>query len=448
MTKKKKDKQENTLEVALKYRGAIAPEKIIPLIEQNDYRFVAQQKMGYYLSYDTPHFGFHVVDRFASFPLFYVLHNNRPIVSEVVDELIPYLTNTALDPIGYFSTGGLHKGERSDRTPFVGIKRIPPGHYLEYKNGKTKLHCYWAFTHLKGKAFEGTYEEACEELGYLIRQGVERCYNHAPDTALHLSGGLDSGSITAIICQLSTRKRHAYALLKEDAPLMDDLYESGFIGKYQQHYPHLQVECLHPGAKKETRKKLIAEAGNWHYLTPQDIQADICQKVKDLGKAHILSGLGGDELASYGHGFQNVRYSLHNDRHAKLYMKWKIGRLRRWRFRVKGLLGRDGNLIDSWRSTEMGKSIGNSAGWYTDSFRKDAAEWMDKAVMALYWYPSSYDYRLETLERCFFTIRSDIWNFIGRRYGVNYMHPLLDADLVEFCASLPGHFLEIGNIEN
>lgn len=424
----------------LQHRGAIHPAKVIPLIQRGDYSFVEQQKMGYHLSYSTAQLGFHVVDRFASLPLFYVMHEDKPIVSEVVDELLPYLSTVTLDPIGYYSTGGMEKGERSHRTPFKGILRIPPGHYLEYKNGQTNLHCYWAFTHLKGKAFQGTYEEACEELGYLIRQGVQRCYEFVPNTALHLSGGLDSGSITAIICQLSNQARSTYAILKEGAPLLHDRYESGFLGKYQQHYPQLQIAYSYNFDSIKRSQERIAGAGNWHYCSQQNIEIDFCQDVQAKGKQHILTGMGGDELASYGHGFQNVGYSLHNDRQAQLYMDWKIGRLRRWRFRAKALLGKDGNVMDSLRSTQMTKLIANAAYWYTPAFQKAAAEWMERPPISLYWYPSSYDYRLETLDRSYLSIRSDIWNFIGRTYGITYLHPLLDADLVDFCARLPRHF--------
>ncbi|WP_460541889.1 asparagine synthase-related protein, partial [Echinicola sediminis] len=51
--------------------------------------------------------------------------------------------------------------------------------------------------------------------------------------------------------------------------------------------------------------------------------------------------------------------------------------------------------------------------------------------------PASHLYRLDILDRCYFTIRSDIWNFISKNFGIDYLHPLLDGDLVDFCATIP-----------
>ncbi|MFK7934343.1 MAG: asparagine synthase-related protein [Saprospiraceae bacterium] len=429
-----------TVYLTVKHRGAVVSAQVLPKIQRGDYSFVHQQKLGYYFSYHTPSFGFHVVDRFASLPLFYVIRDGQPLVSEDIEELLPYLPHIKLDPIGYYNAGGLEKGERSDRTPFVGIKRIPPGHYLEYKNNAIRLHKYWSFEDLKGAAFTGNYEEACEELGHLIRQAVTRCYEFAPNAALHLSGGLDSGSITAIMCQLSPKERLAFSLMKKDAPLLHDRYESGFIGKYQQHFPHLKLKFFYPFEQNNKTHTLMQGAGNWHYANEENIEHDICKYVQAADKKVILTGLGGDELASYGHGFQNVRYSLHNDQHAKLYMKWKIGFLHRWRYRVKALLGMEEHMVDALRAIDLTKLIGNHSFWYTPEFKHAAAEWFQRPVLSLYWYPSAYNYRLEVLNRSYFTIRSDIWNFIGKKYDITYLHPLLDADLVDFCASLPRHF--------
>ena len=428
-----------TTAYSVRKRGVVSPEEIVPLIQAQNYSFVHEQKASYFLSYESAELGFHIVDRLAAFPLFYTVYQGRPVVSESVDDLLPYLDKVELDSIGYYGTGGQYKGERVDRTPFKGILRIPPGHYLEYRNGKMRLQKYWSFHHLKDRPFTGTYEEACEELGFLIRQGVKRCYDFTPDTAVHLSGGLDSGSITAIVCQLSNNRRQAFALLKEDAPLEGDLYESGFISKYKHHFPHLNVFRLDPAKFANPEAKLIPEAGNWHYLTGEGVQDEICRRVKSEGGSTILTGLGGDELASYGHGFQNVSYSLNSDFQASLYLRM-IGTRRRMRFRIKAILGMDGNRMDALRAIQAGKNIQDHRNWYAAEFQQSSAELFNRPGMALYWFPSSFDYRLDALQRSYFTIRSDIWNYIGRRYGIDYLHPLLDADLVDFCASIPRDF--------
>lgn len=427
----------------IKYRGAIYPEKIMHYIKAYDYSFVKTQKMGFSFSYEKTHFQFHAVDRFASFPLFYTVKNGQPYVSEKVDDLLSLLPLIKFDPIGYYGTGGRLKGERTSRTPFEGISRIPPGNYLEYREGQIKLECYWKFNDLKGHEFKGTYENACEELGYLIRQAVKRCYEFAPNAAIHLSGGLDSGTISAIICQLSSEERQAYALLSENAPLIHDSYESGFIMKYQNHFPQLKVDCYY-GHKPES-PTLYQEAANWYYVQKEGLQSLIANHTANIGKKYILTGLGGDELASFGNNFQNVSYSLSSDWQINIYMNWYRRYLKKWNLYKRAFLKKEDMMIDSFRSIHMSKFIGRHKDWYTKEFCENTRELFDRPPMALNYFPSSYKYRLETLSRSWFTIRSDIWNYIGSHYNVNYLHPLLDADLVEFCACMPREFFKHRN---
>lgn len=334
-----RDLKSKGLQPSLCYRGAVQAEKLIPQILEGDYSFIQEQKMAYYLSCSQQNFGFHIVDYFASLPLFYTIHKGVPIVSEVVDDLLPYLSEMEFNPAGYYYTGGLEKGGRSVHTPFKGIQRIPPGHYLEYRNGKTKLHCYWSFDSLKESPFQGTYAEACETLGFLIRQAVKRCYEFAPNAALHVSGGLDSGSIAAIICQLSSVDRRVYALLWEGTPLTENAYESGFISKYQSYYPQLKVHRLYPYSlkKEDWHVPILKEAGNWHYAHQESEELKICQHMQTENRQYILTGLGGDELASFGNMHQRMRWSVHNDDQAKLYLKWKDSK-KKWKSIVKTLI--------------------------------------------------------------------------------------------------------------
>jgi len=429
----------------IKFRGAIYHNKLISKILANDYSFLLKEKMGFNLSVFFEHFGFYAVDRFASFPLFYIIVKGKPIVSGSVDELIPHLQNVKFDAVGYYGIGGLFKGERTDRTPFEGIKRIPPGHYLEYRNGTVKLHCYWAFVHLKGQQFEGTYNEAVEELEYLFCQSVKRTHDFAPNMAVHLSGGLDSGSITSIICQLSNEERLAYCLNSTNAPLDNDRYESGFISKYRREYPHLNVKHFDYTKHFTDNPEIFMEAGNWHSLSKNNVECAVLTDANTRGKKYIITGLGGDELATYGHGFQNVSYSIHNDRHAKFYLNWIIAGKRKWKHQAGILLGRIGNetnKLDAILFSQMNSSLNDFKQWYTKKFRTEAATLFNLPVISLYGYPSSYNYRLETLDRSYFTVRSDKWNYWGAKNGVDYLHPLLDADLVDFCASLPRNFFQ------
>ena len=423
-----------------KFRGAIYPKNILPLLKIRDHSWIRKQKMNFYFSYETDMYQLHVVDRFASFPLFYCIENKIPYVSEKIDDLIPHLPETKFDPIGYYGTGGMFKGNRNERTPFEGIKRIMPGHYLEFKNGKIELIKYWSFLDLKGKVFMGTYGEACEELGYLIRQGVKRCYEFDNHSALHLTGGFDSGTISAIIGQLSKADRPTFSILDNDLQNDDDgFYESSFIKKYQKYYPHLKPKKVE--AQSISKSLVFPDADNWHGIGTASLHCEIAKETQNSGIKTILTGLGGDELASYGHSFQNVSYTVYYDWQVKLYIWWYYKQGKMLSQLIRTLIPKNFSF-DAFKATVISPAFKKNNYWYTPSFNRSVKKYLKDFPYSLYIIPSSYNHRLKSLNRVYFTQRADNWNLLGRYYGVDYLHPLLDADLVSFCASLPRAFFK------
>ncbi len=401
---------------------------------------IRQQRSGFLFSLTSRDYEFHLVDRFALFPLFYTIHNGRPRVSQVVDELLPYLTKKRLHPEGFYSIGGIDKGGRTNYTPFEGILRIPPGHFLEFKNGHYDLVKYWSFKELEDKPYKGSYEEAREILGDLIKQGIDRCFSHSPNLAVHLSGGLDSGSITALLAQSKKDTIHAYAHVKPNAPDEHPTYEHGYLRKYVQYYPQISIIKSHTLSLQSEHLKLIPSAGNWHVVSHEDPEGKICQDLTSKKIPYILSGVGGDELASYGHGYQKTKRVINNPKEARKFMFRQIYLKRKIVFLARGILGKDGSRIDSIKSTLLIKPFTERMKAYHPNFRAQVKDLREANVTSMYWFPSSYKYRLETLDNSYFMIRSDIWNFLSRLYGIDYLFPLMDADLVEFCARLPREF--------
>lgn len=430
----------------IKFRGVINIEEVLPYIRKRNYNFINEQKLGYYLSYENGKTAFHVVDRFASLPLFYIIKNGKPIVSEDIDQLINELPQTQFDPLGYFCAGGFEKGSRmkADRTPFQEIRRIPPGHYLEYKDGEQILHEYWSFKSHCKKPFNGSYEEACEKLKFLLKQAVNRCYDFAPNASLHLSGGLDSGTIAALWCQHSKNKVKAYSLQLGDAPKSGNKYESQFLAKYQKHYPQVVIKKYSTSLNKYVSihpPKLLEGAGNW-YMADEECEEFIpLNEMSKNGQKFIITGLGGDELASYGTSFQNEKYAINNGAQLRLYMKWKF-------FLRKYIKERFRSFFDKKRLNQVHSLIAErkifeysfEGKWFTKEFQRNISDCLTIPFMTPWLVPLSYNFRLDFLDSCYFTYRSDYWNYVGKPFGVTYLHPLLDADLVDFCASLPQKF--------
>lgn len=425
----------------VKHRGAVYPVKIIPFLKRRDYSFVQEQKMGYYLSYEEEHYQFHVVDRFASFPLYFTVQKGRLYVSERVDELIPHLPEVKFDPVGYYDISSFGGVTRVDRTPFCGIKRLMPGNFLIFENGKINCTRYWSFYDLKDKKFAGTYSEAAEELGWLMRQAVRRCYEFAPDAAVHLSGGIDSGTITTFLCKISGAQCQAYTYFYEGTSSSNEYSETGYIQKYKTYLPNLKVNLLKFNSSDTQEWPILSGANNWMAVLKDSYVVKELEMAKNLDQKYILTGLGGDELGSYITYLPRIPLIVHNDLQAKLYYNWVILRYTQWRanltaFSRKTGLWRDVIRANSFRNCFLGKPY-----WFAPEFRKAASTSFKQPFLISDLTPSSFEYRLKILQESFFTIRSEKWNFVGSKYGVSYLHPFLDADLAAFSARLPINFI-------
>ncbi len=91
----------------------------------------------------------------------------------------------------------------TDGTLFSGVKMFPAGSYATLELGATQLKFkqYWDFHFAEPEGAVLTEAEYLEELDYLIRQAVNRQLVSDVEIGSYLSGGMDSGSITALAAQ-------------------------------------------------------------------------------------------------------------------------------------------------------------------------------------------------------------------------------------------------------
>lgn len=91
----------------------------------------------------------------------------------------------------------------SERTLFQNVKMFPAGHFARISSDKPslKLNQYWDFHFEEPRGKLLTENEYLEQLDYLIRQAVNRQLVSDVEIGSFLSGGMDSGSITALAAQ-------------------------------------------------------------------------------------------------------------------------------------------------------------------------------------------------------------------------------------------------------
>ncbi|GJQ37248.1 MAG: asparagine synthetase B [Anaerolineaceae bacterium] len=139
-------------------------------------------------------------DRFGVKPLYYALFGNTLLFGSEVKAILQHPSvKTKLDKnalLEYFTFQNIF----SERTLFSGVHLLPAGTYLRVPLDAKGLPApvrYWDFTFREPDAPKDE-REYLEELDRLLRQAVTRQLISDVDVGAYLSGGMDSGAITAI----------------------------------------------------------------------------------------------------------------------------------------------------------------------------------------------------------------------------------------------------------
>lgn len=135
-------------------------------------------------------------DRCGIKPLFYSLKRNTIVFGSEIKSLFkhpkisPEIDNNSLREIF-----GIGPARTEGNGVFKGILEIKYGHYGVYDINGFKEYPYWS---LKSEEYKKTYEEAVDDVKYLVTSAIE--YQMVSDVPVcsFLSGGLDSCIVTAI----------------------------------------------------------------------------------------------------------------------------------------------------------------------------------------------------------------------------------------------------------
>jgi asparagine synthase (glutamine-hydrolysing) len=181
------------------------------------------------------------------------------------------------------------------RTVFRGVSKLPPAHYLVYRNGKAEVSEYWDLK------FEEDYSITEAEWIERVREQVARSVRGQmlADVPLgaFLSGGVDSSSIVALMSGVSELKptTYTFGFRREDLRydiLEDDMKYARVVGErfatdYHEAYlePHM-MELL-PKLVYHMDEPVADPAIITSYL--------ICRSARERLTV-LLSGMGGDEV--------------------------------------------------------------------------------------------------------------------------------------------------------
>ncbi len=173
---------------------------------------------------------------------------------------------------------------------FRDVKKLAPGHFLIFKDGKITTQKYWDFRYEKPLEIKSE-DEYAEKLRELIKESVKiRLISEVPLGAF-LSGGVDSSTVVGMMSQLSETPVKTFSIgFNEDS--FDELKYARIAAKHfnTEHHEFIVTPDL-----VEIVDELV-----WHFDEPfADSSALPTFMVSKMARDFVtvvLSGDGGDEL--------------------------------------------------------------------------------------------------------------------------------------------------------
>jgi asparagine synthase (glutamine-hydrolysing) len=187
-------------------------------------------------------------------------------------------------------------------TAFRQIRKLPPGHLLEFADGELHVRKYWELPPF-GTVNPRSEEECFEELEHRLDEAVRiRLISDVPLGAL-LSGGVDSSAVVALMARASSRPVKTFSIGFQNA----DFNETDFARQVAERFGTEHHELIVKPDFERTLDHLT------HMLEEPFADSSILPTyfVSRLARQHVtvvLTGDGGDELfAGYDRYWVNLR---------------------------------------------------------------------------------------------------------------------------------------------
>lgn len=320
----------------------------------------------------------------------------------------------------------------TDRTLMQGIRILPAGHYLEIQPGRGKdigtPVQYWDFDFREPDNPWDTREYE-EELDRLFKAAVSRQLVSDVEIGCYLSGGMDSGSITAVASRcLPYIKTFTCGFDLRSASGLELAFDEREKAEYMSY--RFKTEHYEMVLKAGDMERVLSDIA-WHIEEPRVGQCYpnfYAAKLASKFVKVVLSGAGGDELFG-GYPWRYYRAAVNDDfEHYidKYYGFWQ-------------------RLIPNSLLKEVFAPIAVSFGsvWTRDIFRdvfqhhaRELRRPEDYINHSLYFEAKTFLHGLLVIE-----------DKLSMAHGLENRVPFLDNDLVDFAMACPVK-LKLNNLAN
>jgi asparagine synthase (glutamine-hydrolysing) len=177
-------------------------------------------------------------DRLGIKPLYYTHSNGVLIFASELKSLLAVTGARELDvhALDDYITLGYIPGPNAI---FAGMHRLPPAHVLEWRRGQVHTREYWSLTYHAGPPIS---TDPVGQLRALLEDAVRAWKISDVPVGVFLSGGVDSSTVTALMCAIEQRPVMTFSIGFSD-PRYDELrYARQLAARYGTDHHELTVD--------------------------------------------------------------------------------------------------------------------------------------------------------------------------------------------------------------
>jgi asparagine synthase (glutamine-hydrolysing) len=311
------------------------------------------------------------------------------------------------------------------------VKRLLPGHKLVFSDKQTHVSKYWEPEKIRLNR-KLNHQEIRQEIYKLVIDAVRIRSDKNLQAAVHLSGGLDSSIVAALV----RREYHKQSCLNGYSWCKNEVINSNTGNTELERIfaisEHIDVT---PVFQDLTVEEYLSYLSEWQFELYILHELKVLELAKQNGDQVIFSGWGGDEFISKNNQGIDSDLIFHMKiRH--LIKRFPIKRIKRfiWVLLFDAILPAvyKSPIFSSDNIQKMSRYF-NYKKYSTKNIKNDLLRWRSRREVHL---NLLYNYHIPA--------RTENLYLFGRKYGIEYKFPLLDKRIIEYMLSIPSEFLYKG----
>jgi asparagine synthase (glutamine-hydrolysing) len=380
-------------------------------------------------------------------PLFYFRGEDRFVfASEIKALLMDNTVQRQPDPVAidHFLALGYVPGPE---TAFSGIRKLPPAHWMEIRDGRVEIGRYWKLRYTPKRKM--SMADAIEELDCRLAEAVRlRLVSDVPLGAF-LSGGVDSSAVVIHMAAAMNRPVRTFSVGFGEAKFDERAWAREVAQRYGTDHTELVVES----PVTDIISRLV-----WHYDEPfGDSSAVPSYAIAELTRQHVtvvLNGDGADEIFAGYDWYKMDRWIQRGE--------WAPLKLRQWFAGVMQRFPNNSKTGPSWKLARLSEVLAlpparRYAQWtehfgpqarqrlYSSAFKESVAESDPDSLFASAFSQSDAEDWLDTVLDADVNLylADDLLVKMDRAtmaHSLEARSPFLDHVVMELAASLPVSF--------